>query len=342
MEQKMITLDQVSKTFSSAQGTVAALDNVSLELPASGILGIVGDNASGKSTIAKVVTGQERPDHGVVRLEGTSVNDLGGTAVRAIRRHISSIVPVNTLGTARTVAGNVATPLEQAGVDGPTRRAKVTQLLDLVGLSDQAGQTLDNVTASARRRVAIARSLVFDPAVLVADEPTDGIDQIADAGVLASLDRVRAELGTAVLLLTKDVTAVRKLADSVALLDGGSIRESGYVLDLATQDSALAQQLLPQVVVRPEHRLRFDTVAEVVLVGYAAVGNLLPEAGARFNTTFTTIGGGITRFGDTPVARFAVGANGTQVADALTYLRHSGVAVRELSVARKSSLALAA
>ena len=332
----MITVEHLTKSFTSRNGTVLALDDVTLDVGEGTLCGLVGPSGAGKSTLARCVTLQERPDRGTIRVGGTNLLALGNNQLRLLRRQIGVVPPDNTLLAQRSVAGNIALPLEQAGVDGPHRRARVAELLDLAGLTERAGTQPDDLSAGARQRVTIARTLASGPSVLLADEPTTGLDHGETAAVLTVLDRARAELGVTVLLVTKDADVIRRVCDDVAVLDGGRLLERGKLLDLALDlDSWTASAILP-----PAHQAQpasiraalstpHDRVADVVLIGFATVGALLPEAGARFGVEVSILGGGLTRLGDTPVARFSIGVSGERADSALAWIAERGAVVQQ-------------
>jgi D-methionine transport system ATP-binding protein len=267
---------------------------------------------------------RERPDSGTFHLDGLNTAALDQRSLRAARSRIGVVPAGESLLGQRTAAGNIALPLEQAGMDGPRRRDKVGKLLDLIGLTDKAGTYPDALTPGQRQRVAIARALVGEPAVVLADDPTGALDATGAAGVLAVLDRARAELGATVLVVTPDTSVVRKIADDVAVLDHGRVVEQGKLLDLVRDpDSRVAQAVLPNIDVKAHG------VADVVLVGFASIGALLPEAASRFGTEITVAGGGVTKIGETPVARFRLAMNGADRVDAaLGWLAERGAFVR--------------
>jgi D-methionine transport system ATP-binding protein len=334
----MITIENLTKSFTSPAGPVLALDDITLDVAEGTLCGVVGPAGSGKSTLARCVTLQERPDRGTVRIGGASLTTLGATQLRAVRRQVGIVPPESALLAQRTVAGNIATPLEQAGVDGPHRRARVAELLDLAGLVERAGDHHDTLRVGQRRRVALARTLALGPTVLLADEPTDGLSATDAGAVLTVLDRVRAELGVTVLLSTKDIDVIRRICDDVAVLDGGRLVERGRLLELATDPGSwTATAVLPSVHANLPASARtaltegYDRLADVVLVGFATVGALLPEAGARFGVEVAIVGGGMTRLGDTPVARFELGVTGERADAALGWLAEQGALVRPAS-----------
>jgi len=330
----MITVENVTKSFTAHTGPVVALDDVTLDVPEGALYGVLGPTGAGKSTLAKCLALQERPDRGAIRIDGTNLMALGNTQLRQARRQIALLPPEQTLLTQRTAAGNIAVPLEQAGVAGPNRKARVTELLDLVGLTDRAGNQLGELTPGQRRRVGLARALASGATVLLADEPTEALDTTDAAAVLTVLDRARAELGVTVLVVTRDAGVVRRVCDDVAVLDGGRLVEQGRLLELATDlDSWTAAAVLPAVHADlcpsavAALAANYDRVADVVLIGFATVGALLPEAASRFGTDISVIGGGLTRLGDTPVARFQIGVRGERADSALAWIADRGVVV---------------
>jgi D-methionine transport system ATP-binding protein len=319
----VITVENLTKSFRSTSGAVVALDDVSLDVQAGVIAGVVGPAGSGKSTLARVLALRERPDSGTFRLDGLNTAALDQRSLRAARARIGVVPAGESLLAQRTAAGNIALPLEQAGVDGPRRREKVGKLLDLIGLTSHAATYPDQLSAGQRQRVAIARALVGEPTVVLADDPTGGLDATGSAGVLAVLDRARAELGATVLVATPDASVVRKIADDVAFLEDGRILEQGKLLDLVQDpDSRVAQSVLPAI----ETSAR--GVADIVLVGFASIGGLLPEAASRFGTEIAVTGGGVTKIGETPVARFRIGIADDQAEVVMGWLSVRGAHVQ--------------
>jgi len=342
----MITVENLTKSFTGHTGSVVALDDVTIDVPEGALYGVVGPAGAGKSTLARCVALQERPDRGAIRVGGTNLMALGSSQLRQARRQLTLLPPDRTLLGQRTAAGNIALPLEQAGVAGPTRRARVAELLDLAGLTDRAGEQLELLTAGQRRRVGVARALAGGATVLLADEPTSGLDANESSGVLTVLDRARAELGVTVLLVTRDAGVIRRACDDVAVLDGGRVVERGSLLELATDlDSWTASAVLPPVhpdlspAARNALTARFDRVADVVLVGFATVGALLPEAASRFGAEVAVLGGGLTRLGDTPVARFQVGLRGERADGALAWIADRGAVVHSTPTGPKAVVA---
>lgn len=331
----MITVENLTKTFQQNKRTTIALDNVSMDVPEGAAFGVVGASGAGKSTLARCIGLLDRPDSGAIKVGGTDLVGLEGTALRSARRRIGVVPQDDALLTQRTTAGNIGLPLEAAGANSAQRRSRVAELLDLVGLTEKATIYPDQLSHAQRQRAAVGRALATRPSVLLADEPTAALDSTTSESVLTVLDRVRSELGVTVLVATHDMSVVRRLADDVAVLREGSVVEQGKVLDLVSEPgSYVGASLLPDLDQDQQGTgtVRHDVVAEVVLVGFAAVGALLPEASGRFDVDLSILGGGYTRLGDTPVAKFRVGLTGERSEVALKWMVEHDAHVRRAPV----------
>ncbi|ACU98216.1 ABC-type metal ion transport system, ATPase component [Saccharomonospora viridis DSM 43017] len=322
----VITVENVSKSFPGTTAPVVALRDATLSVSAGSLFGILGPARSGKTTLARCVALRERPDRGVVRYDGMDTSKLTGRRLWGAQRQVGVVNPA--LRPERTVAGNVAAPLEHMGVEPARRKQRVGELLDVIGLSRSGARLPSELSPGQQRRVAVARALATAPSVLFADDPTAGVHGDESAAVLSVLDRARAELGATVVITTRDADVARRVCDEVALLDRGTVVESGTLLGLLGKPgSQLAEAVLPPLTTPRAHLATYDRAVDVVLVGFAAVGALLPEASARFDVDFTTIGGGLTRLGDTPVARFRLGVEGQRADAALAWIAERGAHV---------------
>jgi D-methionine transport system ATP-binding protein len=166
--------------------------------------------------------------------------------------------------------------------------------------------------------------------VLLADEPTSALDPTTTASVLDLLERARAELGVTVLVVTHDMSVVRRICSTVAVLDHGRVVEQGSVLDLVTRPgSRTAAALLPPLDDGPAGR--GGVVADVVLTGEAAASALLSGTAARHGAELALLGGGFTDLAGVPVARFRIGLDGSGAEAALTALADAGAAVERVA-----------
>ncbi len=231
----LIRLTRVSKQFPpSARGgvPVVAVDDVSLEVPAGQVCGIIGYSGAGKSTVLRLVNALEVPTSGSVEIDGRDITRLSERELRALRGDIGMIFQQFNLFDSRTVAGNVAYPLEVAGRSRAEIAARVEELLRFVGLADKAKNYPEQLSGGQKQRVGIARALATNPRILLADEATSALDPDTTQEVLALLQRINAELGVTILVITHEMDVIRTIADRVIVMEGGRVIEEGAVFDI--------------------------------------------------------------------------------------------------------------
>ncbi|SCK05525.1 peptide/nickel transport system ATP-binding protein [Streptomyces sp. WMMB 714] len=238
----VMTVKAVSKTYRTKRGlgftSTRAVRNVSFTLRPGRVSALVGQSGSGKSTIARLLTGVERPSRGSVHFKGTRVDRLRRSALRRYRRHVQLVFqdPFSALNPTRTLAYALGRPLRNhLGMDGKQARARAAELLETVGLSP-AEQYLDKLpsqlSGGQRQRVVIARALAPEPEVLIADEPISMLDVSIRAEILELLDTLVRDRGIAMLYITHDLLSARLLADEVMVLNQGSMVEHGPTLEV--------------------------------------------------------------------------------------------------------------
>jgi peptide/nickel transport system ATP-binding protein len=212
--------------------TVTALDDVSLALQPGRSLGIVGESGSGKSTLARLAMALEAPTAGRVLFEGRDLNALAPAQLRAARRGFQMVFqdPYGSLDPRMTVARAVAEPLEQLDhLARAERRERAAAMLDAVGLN--ASTDLDKYphefSGGQRQRIAIARALVTQPKLIVADEPVSALDVSVQAQVLNLMRELQERFGLAYLFISHDLAVVEWLCDEIIVLQHGRVVERG-------------------------------------------------------------------------------------------------------------------
>ncbi|MFC8527679.1 methionine ABC transporter ATP-binding protein [Nocardia sp. NPDC057227] len=242
----MLQIEHLSKSFRRGALRRPVLDDVSIDVPAATISGVVGPSGSGKSTLARCVNLLERPDSGSVRIDGLEMTGLRGRGLALARRRTGMIFQSSSLLAHRTAAGNVSFALEIGGVDRRQSRRRTGELLERVGLTDHADAYPSQLSGGQRQRVGIARALAMNPAVLLADEATSGLDPETTASILTLLRVLRADLDLTILLITHEMEVVRRYCDHAGLLEGGRLVETGRVAELvADPASGLGRLLYP-------------------------------------------------------------------------------------------------
>jgi len=217
-------------------GQVLALNGVSVQLTAGKSLGVVGESGSGKSTLARAVMALETPTSGSVRLLGRDLHRLPAGELRRARRDFQMVFqdPYGSLDPRQTVARIVAEPLTAIGrVDRAEQRARVALVLKQVGLRDADMDKFPHeFSGGQRQRIAIARALITQPKLIVADEPVSALDVSVQAQVLNLLEDLQDEFGLSYVLISHDLAVVEYLCDEIAVIYLGRIVEQGTPEDL--------------------------------------------------------------------------------------------------------------
>ncbi|HJA36108.1 MAG TPA: ATP-binding cassette domain-containing protein [Firmicutes bacterium] len=241
----MIRIEQVTKVFETKGGQVRALKNVSLHVPPGEICGIIGMSGAGKSTLLRCMALLEQPTEGTVAIDGVRCDRLNKHQRLQLQRRIGIVFQGYNLLAQRTIARNVALPLELARTPKKQIQEKVAQLLDTVGLLDKAEAYPAQLSGGQRQRVAIARALAAGPKVLLCDEPTSALDRLTTQAVLELLQRINREYGVTIVIITHEIGVVRAICSQVAVIDEGVFAESGATEQVfSAPQNQITRQLL--------------------------------------------------------------------------------------------------
>lgn len=294
----MIEIRRLSKSYPQPDGSVVpVLKHIDLTVADKCITAIVGPSGAGKSTLSKCISLLEQLTEGSILVNGKDLSRLSGAALRRERRAIGTIFQSSALLHRRTVAQNIALPLEFLGVVESDVRRRVQALLEAVELTGKAGHYPAQLSGGQQQRVGIARALALHPKVLLSDEATSGLDPQVTASILGLLRRLRDEFDLSVILITHEMDVVRRVADNVAAISGGRIVEHGRIQDLvANPASPIGRQLVPLRVIDGD---RAQTVAEVT---YGADGvvpsDWLSTLGERLDARVHLLGANVESIDD--------------------------------------------
>lgn len=215
----MIKIFDLSKTYDKE---VHALRNLNLHIKPGEFVSIVGQSGSGKSTLVKLIIAEERPDVGKIIIGGWDIIGIKSREIPTLRRQLGVIFQDFKLLPKKTVFENVAFAMEACGFSPGEIRKTVNQMLSLVGLKDKTSRYPHQLSGGEQQRVAIARSLVHKPKLLIADEPTGNLDSINTREIVDLLKKIN-NLGTTVVLVTHNRDVVNSLKGRVVTLDSGQV-----------------------------------------------------------------------------------------------------------------------
>jgi putative ABC transport system ATP-binding protein len=221
LEDSMYELTAVTKVYGSGSAQVRALDAIDFSVAPGEFVAIVGASGSGKTTLLQLLGALDRPTSGRILLGGQDLTKLGERELTRLRRDTIGFVfqQFNLIPTL-TGAGNIEAALATVGDSARQRADRVSELLEVVGLSDRGHHLPSQLSGGEQQRVAIARALANDPSVLLADEPTGNLDTTTGEELLAELERLVAERHLTLVLITHEITIAEAAQRTIRLQDG--------------------------------------------------------------------------------------------------------------------------
>lgn len=222
----MITIDNVTKRFQTQDGNwFTAVEPTSLTIQQGEIFGLMGYSGAGKSTLLRLINLLERPDSGTVTIDGKELTSLSNHDLHHARQNIGMIFQQFNLMANRTVAQNIAFALEIAGWEKAAIMPRVMECLEIVDLVNRANHYPAQLSGGQKQRAGIARALAPKPHVMLADEPTSALDPATTKSVLACLKDINDKFNVTIVIVTHEMSVIRKLCNRVALLDKGRLLE---------------------------------------------------------------------------------------------------------------------
>jgi peptide/nickel transport system ATP-binding protein len=222
--------------FGPPRQTVHAVNGVSFDVPRGAAVGLVGESGCGKSTVARALLRLVEPDAGSILFDGADLRAAGPAAMRQLRRRIQIVFqdPYASLNPRRTVRQTLSEPLRVHGLGNEREiAATIASTIEEVGLPQQSLDRYPHeFSGGQRQRIGIARALVLDPQLIVADEPVSALDVSVQAQILALLERLRTQRGLSFVFVSHDLGVVRHFCDTVCVMYLGRIIESGPAAQL--------------------------------------------------------------------------------------------------------------
>ena len=228
----MIQVENLCKRFETKGGTVEAAKNISFSIEKGEIFGIIGLSGAGKSTLVRCLNLLERPTSGTVKINGKNLTELSEKELRKERQKIGMIFQHFNLLMQRTALDNVCFPMEIAGIGKAEARKKALEYLRIVGLEEKALSYPSQLSGGQKQRVAIARVLASDPQILLCDEATSALDPQTTKAILELIKEINRDYGITVVVITHEMSVVQEICDKVAVLERGSLVETGTVEEL--------------------------------------------------------------------------------------------------------------
>jgi putative ABC transport system ATP-binding protein len=219
----LVEIQHLAKSYTRGGQAVPVLSDITLDIHAGDFTALMGPSGSGKTTLLNLIAGIDKPDSGLLRVQGVDIAALDEGALADWRAaHVGFIFQFYNLMPVLTAYENVELPLILTGLSRAERRDRVELTLSVVGLADRMKHYPNELSGGQQQRVAIARAVVGDPTLIVADEPTGDLDRVSAADILAMMQRLNRELGKTIILVTHDLNAA-KAANTIVHLEKGEL-----------------------------------------------------------------------------------------------------------------------
>lgn len=338
----MIQFKEVTKTYQSGKQAIHALNGIDLTVETGEIYGVIGFSGAGKSSLIRTVNLLERPSSGHVLINGKDISKLSGSEIRKTRKDIGMIFQHFNLLNSKTVFHNVAMPLILANTPKNKIREQVKELLDFVGLADQAEKYPDQLSGGQKQRIGIARALATNPSVLLCDEATSALDPQTTQSILELLSRVNREYNITILLITHEMGVIREICDKVAVLEAGRVIEQGTVFDVFTNPqqpttqrfvrSVMNDELPASLLKQIQDPGRQNTIYRVQFTGTSVGQPLMSRISREYNLDLNVLFGNITELQGEPYGNLIVEFAGpsADIKKALTDIRQGSVRIEEV------------
>ena len=318
MKDTLIEINELSKFFRSSQKSepAYALNKINLKVPRGSIYGIIGMSGAGKSTLLRCLTGLEAPSAGSIFLEGEELTQKKGTELTRIRQQMGMVFQHFQLFSSRTVAENIAYPLEIQGIPSGQQSHRVDELLELIGLKEKKHCYPSHLSGGEKQRVGIARALANGPRLLVCDERTSALDARTTDSILQFLERLNKETGLTIIIITHQLECVKQICHRVAVLSKGEIAEEGEVKQVFTRPQHPAtRQLLNFGAGQIPEDLLYERGADRKLIrlgfgGEQAKEPVISQLLKRYDVEINILSGGLDRLQKTIVGNLFVELSG--------------------------------
>ncbi len=333
----MIEFQHLQKAYAVDGRAITALHPLDLKIQAGEVFGIIGHSGAGKSTLIRLINRLEEPSGGRVLIDGQDATALDTDGLRALRRQVGMIFQHFNLLSARTVAGNVAFPLELAGMAQAQIDARVAELLQTVGLEAHAQKYPAQLSGGQKQRVGIARALATRPQILLCDEATSALDPQTTASVLSLLSKINRELGLTIVLITHEMDVIRRVCDRVAVLDAGQMVETGPVTRVflhpqhpTTRRFVSESEHVDEGALHRDFDVVGGRIVRLTFLGGDTYEPLLGSVARQTGVDYNILSGRIDRIKDTPYGQLVVALVGGDQSAAQAAFVAAGVHVEEL------------
>ena len=309
----MIKINNVHKSFNG----VEVLKDITLEIKKGEVFGLVGHSGAGKSTLLRCINGLETYDEGSILVNDyEEVKELSNKSVRSFRKNLGMIFQHFSLLERRNVYDNVALPLECWGYSKADIDNRVSELLELVGLSDKKKSKPRELSGGQKQRVAIARALALNPDILLCDEATSALDPNTTKSILALLRDINEKLGITIIIVTHQMEVVKEICQRVAIMEGGQVIAVGKTEDLFLKNSKALKALIGEEEILPSEGINI----RLFFPKDNSNDSIITAMARELDIDFSIVWGKLERFRDDVLGSLVINIKENQKDEVVKYL----------------------
>ena len=309
----MIKINNVHKSFNG----IEVLKDITLEIKKGEVFGLVGHSGAGKSTLLRCINGLETYDKGSILVnEYEEVKELSNKSVRSFRKNLGMIFQHFSLLERRNVYDNVALPLECWGYSKADIDKRVSDLLELVGLSDKKKSKPRQLSGGQKQRVAIARALALNPNILLCDEATSALDPNTTKSILALLRDINEKLGITIIIVTHQMEVVKEICQRVAIMEGGQVIAVGKTEDLFLKNSKALKTLIGEEEILPNEGINI----RLFFPKDNSNDSIITAMARELDIDFSIVWGKLERFRDDVLGSLVINIKENQKDEVVKYL----------------------
>lgn len=294
----MITLENVNKIYSNG---LHAVKDVNLKIDKGDIFGIIGLSGAGKSSLIRLINRLEEPTSGKIFINGENILNLNKVELLEKRKKIGMIFQHFNLLSSRTVEENVAFALEIANWNKKDIGKRVSELLDIVGLSDKTKYYPSQLSGGQKQRVSIARALANNPDILLSDEATSALDPKTTKSILELIKTIQKKFSLTVLMITHQMEVVKEVCNKVAIMSDGKVVEQGGVHHIfAEPKNEITKELISYVHQQTDTELDYlhhkgKKIIKVKFIGTAVQEPIISKVIKKYGIDISVLGGTIDK-----------------------------------------------
>lgn len=275
----MIKIENLDKYF----GQDKVLSDISLSIKKGEIFAMVGHSGAGKSTLLRCINGLENYEIGTLKVFDKEIKDLKPQELREFRKNVGMIFQHFSLMQRKSVFENIAIPMRLWGFSSQQIDKKVSDLLDLVGLSNKSEAYPSELSGGQKQRVAIARALTLDPKILLSDEATSALDPNTTTSILDLLKKINQKLGITIVIVTHEMDVVKSIAQRAILLEHGNIIAQGEIEKLFLQPDTKMKKFLGEEEIVPKDGVNIKLYFPKEVAQYSIVTHMARTLDIDFN-----------------------------------------------------------